>query len=138
MCWSAGDAEKHGDVASRTRRCFARRKQADGSDRAREIIVPKLRRVDMRSTQRCSITLPNAMADALRAKVAAGEYATESEVIRDGCRALQARDRAIEDWLRSDMVARYDALRAEPSRAVSVGRVEALLAAVHKKATAKP
>jgi Arc/MetJ-type ribon-helix-helix transcriptional regulator len=39
----------------------------------------------MRSTQQFSITLPNEMAEAVRAKVAAGEYATESEVIRDGC-----------------------------------------------------
>ena len=32
----------------------------------------------------------------VRAKVAAGEYATESEVIRDGLRALLARDKAVE------------------------------------------
>ena len=37
--------------------------------------------VDMRSTQQFSITLPNEMADAVRAKVAAGEYATESEAL---------------------------------------------------------
>jgi len=56
----------------------------------------------MRSTQQFSITLPNEMADAVRAKVAAGGYATESEVTRDGLRALLARDRAVEDWLRSE------------------------------------
>lgn len=38
----------------------------------------------MRSTQQFSITLPNAMAELVRAKVEAGEYATESVVIRDG------------------------------------------------------
>jgi antitoxin ParD1/3/4 len=37
------------------------------------------------------------MAEAVRAKVAAGEYATESEVIRDGLRLLLARDRVVED-----------------------------------------
>ena len=91
----------------------------------------------MRSTQQFSITLPNEMADAVRAKVAAGEYATESEVIRDGLRALLARDRAVEDWLRSDVAATYDALKADPSKAVSVGRVRARLAAAHKKASTK-
>jgi antitoxin ParD1/3/4 len=91
----------------------------------------------MRSTQQFSITLPNEMADAVRAKVAAGEYATESEVIRDGLRALLARDRAVEDWLRGDVAATYDALKAEPARAVSVDRVKARLAAVHKKTTSK-
>ena len=53
----------------------------------------------MRSTQQLSITLPNQMADAVEAKVAAGEHATESEVIRDGLRALMERDRALENWL---------------------------------------
>ena len=51
----------------------------------------------MRSTQQLTITLPNEMADLIRAKVAAGEYATESQVIRDGLRTLLARDRAVED-----------------------------------------
>ena len=91
----------------------------------------------MRSTQQFSITLPNEMADAVRAKVAGGQYATESEVIRDGLRALLARDQAVEDWLRNDVAAAYDALKADPSKAVSVGRVRTRLAAEHKKASAK-
>jgi len=57
----------------------------------------------MRTTQQFSITLPNEMADAVKAKVMTGEYATESEVIRDGLRALMARDRAVENWLRGQV-----------------------------------
>lgn len=91
----------------------------------------------MRSTQQFSITLPHEMADAVRAKVAAGEYATESEVIRDGLRVLLARDRAVEDWLRNEVAAAYDALKADPSRAVGVDAVKARLAAAHEKASAK-
>ena len=91
----------------------------------------------MRSTQQFSITLPNEVADAVRAKVAAGEYATESEVIRDGLRALLVRDRAVEDWLRKDVAAAYDKLKADPSRAVAVSAVKAQLAAAHAKATKK-
>jgi antitoxin ParD1/3/4 len=91
----------------------------------------------MRSTQQFSITLPNEMAEAVRAKVAAGEYATESEVIRDGLRVLLARDRAVEDWLRKGVASAYDALKADPSRAVGVDAVKARLAAAHKKASAK-
>ena len=53
----------------------------------------------MRSTQQLSITLPNEMADVIKLKVAAGEYASESKVIRDGIRTLIARDRALEAWL---------------------------------------
>ena len=91
----------------------------------------------MRSTQQFSITLPNEMAEAVRAKVAAGDYATESEVIRDGLRVLLARDWAVEDWLRKDVAATYDKLKADPSRAVAVGAVKARLAAAHAKATKK-
>ncbi len=91
----------------------------------------------MRSTQQLSITLPNEMADLVRAKVAAGDYATESEVIRDGLRVLLARDRAVEVWLRETVAPAYDALKADPSRAVSAKHVRAALGAEHKKATAR-
>ena len=88
----------------------------------------------MRSTQQFSITLPNEMAEMVRAKVAAGDYATESEVIRDGLRALAARDRAVESWLRETVVPAAEALRADPSRALSVDDVRARLAAKRKRA----
>ncbi len=91
----------------------------------------------MRSTKQLSITLPHEMAESVRAKVAAGDYATESEVIRDGLRSLFARDRAVESWLREQVAPAYDALNADPSRAVTVDKVRASLAAEHKKFTAK-
>ena len=86
----------------------------------------------MRSTQQFSITLPNEMADAVKAKVAAGEYATESEVIRDGLRTLLARDRAVEAWLREQVVPAAQALKAEPGRALSADQVREQLAARRK------
>lgn len=89
----------------------------------------------MRSTQQFSITLPHEMAEAVRAKVAAGEYATESEVIRDGLRVLLARDRVMEDWLRQDVAAAYDRLQKDPSRALDASAVQARLAAARAKAT---
>jgi putative addiction module CopG family antidote len=82
----------------------------------------------MRTTQQMSITLPNEMADAIRTKVRAGEYATESEVIREGLRALLSRDRAIESWLQNQVVEAYDALKMDPSRALTVEQVRARLA----------
>ena len=91
----------------------------------------------MRTTQQFSITLPNEMADIVKTKVAAGEYATESEVIRDGLRVLMARDRAMENWLRQEVGPAYDALKADPARAVTVNQVRAKLAGEHKKATSK-
>jgi len=88
----------------------------------------------MRSTQQLSITLPNEMAQQIRAKVEAGEYTTESEVIRDGIRTLLARDRAIDLWLREKFAPAYDALKADPSRAVSAKQIRARLSAEHLEA----
>jgi antitoxin ParD1/3/4 len=79
----------------------------------------------MRSTQQFSVTLPNEMAANVRAKVQSGEYASESEVIRDGLRALNARDRAMDDWLRQTALPAYDAYRADPSRGLSLDEVRA-------------
>ncbi|KWK80302.1 CopG family transcriptional regulator [Burkholderia ubonensis] len=82
----------------------------------------------MRTTQQMSITLPNEMADGVRQRVASGAYATESEVIRDALRALAARDRAVDAWLRETVVPAADALDADPSRALSASDVRASLA----------
>lgn len=76
-------------------------------------------------------------AEAVRAKVAAGEYATQSDVIRDGLRVPLARDRAVEEWLRKNLAATCDKLKADPSRAVAVGAVRARLAPAHARENRK-
>ena len=83
----------------------------------------------MRTTRQLSITLPNDMADALREKVSAGEYASESEVIREGLRALFARERAVEAWLQTEVAAAYDATVEDPTRTISPSAIRARLAA---------
>ncbi len=88
----------------------------------------------MRTTQQMSITLPKDMADMVKDKVRTGEYASDSEVIRDGLRALIARDRAVESWLHTQVGPAFDALKADPSRAVTADQVRARLAAEHAKA----
>ncbi|MDR1922271.1 MAG: type II toxin-antitoxin system ParD family antitoxin [Candidatus Adiutrix sp.] len=87
----------------------------------------------MKTTRQFSITLPNEMADTIKAKVQSGEYATESEVICDGLRTLLARDRAVESWLHNQVGPAYDALKANPSRAVAADQVRERLAAEHAK-----
>ena len=78
----------------------------------------------MRTTRQLSITLPNDMADGLRERVRSGEYASESEVIREGLRALFARDQAVEAWLRDEVAAAYDAVIADPRRMALAEKVE--------------
>ncbi len=87
----------------------------------------------MRTTHQMSITLPNDMADVVKTKVRTGEYASESEVIRDGLRVLMARDRAMENWLHNQVGLAYDALKADPTRAVTVEQIRSRLATEHAK-----
>jgi antitoxin ParD1/3/4 len=48
-----------------------------------------------------------------------------------------ARDRAVERWLRDQVAPAYDALKADPSRAVSAAQVRARIAAEHKRSRTK-
>ncbi len=92
----------------------------------------------MRNTHPISITLPHDMAAMVKAKVASVEYATESEVIRDGLRALQARDAAMESWLRDEVAKSYDEYAADPSIGIPAGDVMARLRASYQAHLAKP
>jgi antitoxin ParD1/3/4 len=91
----------------------------------------------MRNTHPISVTLPHDMAAMIKAKVASGEYATESEVIRDGLRTLQARDAAIEKWLRDEVAKSYDEYAADPSIGIPAGEVMARLRASYRARLAK-
>ena len=88
----------------------------------------------MRSTQQFSITLSNELAEMVRSKVESGEYASESEVIREGLRSLQNQERAVENWLRNQVAATYDAMKADPNGAVTVESVRARLKSARKSA----
>jgi len=90
-----------------------------------------MRGPSVRTTKQLSITLPMNMAEALKERVASGAYASESEVVRDGLRALFAREEAVETWLRAEVVASYDELRADPSRAIDAAGMRTHLAELH-------
>lgn len=88
----------------------------------------------MRSTHKFNITLPKEMAEAVKAKVASGEYASESEVIYDGIRALLARDQALTTWLHEEVATAYDEAQADPASLVSAADVRAQLDARYVQA----
>ena len=46
-------------------------------------------------------------------------------------RALQARDRAVEHWLITQVGPVYDALKEDPTRAITIDSVRSRLAAEH-------
>lgn len=82
----------------------------------------------MRTTRQFSITVPNEMADMIKAKVESGEYASESEVVREGLRALQAKDRALERWLREEAALGYLEYKADPSTGMTPDQARVALA----------
>jgi len=92
----------------------------------------------MRNTQPISITLPHDMAAMVKEKVASGEYATESEVIRDGLRALQARDAALEKWLHEEVAKSYDEFNANPESGIPADEIVARVRASYLKRLAEP
>jgi antitoxin ParD1/3/4 len=77
----------------------------------------------MRTTQQFSITLPLDMAEAVESKIKSGGYATVSEVVRDGVRALLERDAAVERWLREEVVAGHREYLADPSKGVAADEI---------------
>lgn len=77
----------------------------------------------MSTIEKRTISLPAEHATFIDAKVASGAYASASEVVRAGLRALQERDEAVERWLREEVVPAYDAMKADLKRGVSGKKV---------------
>lgn len=85
----------------------------------------------MATIEKRTISLPSDQAAFIDAKVQTGDYASVSEVIRAGLRALKERDEAVERWLNGEVAATYDAMKADPSRGVSVDTAFAAIRARH-------
>jgi antitoxin ParD1/3/4 len=83
----------------------------------------------MRTTQQFSITLPLDMAEVVEGKIKSGTYASVSEVMRDGVRALLEREAAVERWLREEVVSGHREYLADPAKGVAadaiLGRIKA-------------
>jgi len=85
----------------------------------------------MSAPEKRSFTLPTEQASYIDQLVASGSYASASEVVRAGIRALQERDVAIERWLREEVAPACDAMKADPSRGIPAEEVFAALRAHH-------
>lgn len=74
-------------------------------------------------TEKLVIDLPSDVADLVRSRMASGKYANQSAVIEEALidtilPPMQATDS--DEWIRTEGVRRYDAMRADPSRAISI------------------
>jgi antitoxin ParD1/3/4 len=83
-----------------------------------------------------TFSLPPEQAAYIDAKVGGGAYASGSEVVRAGLRALQAQDAAVERWLNEEVGPTYDAMKANPKRSLPAKSVfaEARARYVRRKA----
>lgn len=85
----------------------------------------------MSNVQKRTFSLAEEQAAFIDDKVATGQYASASEVVREGLRALKNQDEAIERWLREKVAPAYDALKADPSLGVPIEGARAELKARH-------
>jgi antitoxin ParD1/3/4 len=81
----------------------------------------------MNKIDRRTISLPAEQGEYIDKLVDAGEYGSASEVVRAGIRALQQHDRAIEHWLRTEVVETYDLVKAGKMKLIPAEEVFAEL-----------
>jgi antitoxin ParD1/3/4 len=89
------------------------------------------------ASEKRTFSLPSEQATYIDSLVASGTYASASEVIRAGLRALQERDGAVEKFLREEVIDTYDAMQANPARAIPAEQVFAAIRARHADKTRK-
>ena len=85
----------------------------------------------MPSPEKRTFSLPVEQAGYIDTLVASGSYASGSEVVRAGLRALQERDAAVEKWLVEEVIGVCDAMQSGPVRAIPAEQVFAAIRARH-------
>jgi antitoxin ParD1/3/4 len=91
----------------------------------------------MAKVSKRTFSLPDEQAAYIDAKVDDGAYASASEVVRAGLRALQERDAAVERWLKDEVVPTYDAMKADPSQGIPAKAVFAEVRARYSRRKAR-
>lgn len=85
----------------------------------------------MAATAKRTFSLPSEQAAYIDELVSGGDYASGSEVVRAGLRALKDRDAAVEKWLRTEVAETYDEMRRDPNRGIPAKQVFDELRARH-------
>jgi len=72
----------------------------------------------MAPAEKRTFSLPQEQSAYIDELVASGAFASGSEVVRAGLRALRERDKAVDRWLEQDVVPVMLATQADPQRAI--------------------
>ena len=94
------------------------RREAD--DRGKMVVE-----VAMTERDTLTITLPGDLGELITQRVASGEFADASALIRESLELWLDRRDDIETWLQTEVVPTYDAAVADPSRGLSPAEVRA-------------
>lgn len=68
----------------------------------------------MRKVQKRTFSITTQQAEFIDRKVAEGVYASGSEIIREGLRAIKNREDRLERWIAEEIIPAYDAWKANP------------------------
>ncbi len=85
----------------------------------------------MANSEKRTVSLPAEQAAYIDEMVRSGAYASASEVVRAGLRALKERDQAVERWLCEEVAPVYDAMQADPTAAIDADTAFARIRARH-------
>lgn len=86
----------------------------------------------MAATEKRTFTLPAEQSAFIDRLVMSGSYATASEVIREGLRALQERNTAIERWLHEEVAPAYDRWKVGPGTGVTAEEMADRMRKLHE------
>ena len=89
----------------------------------------------MAAVHKRTFSLPREQSAFIDEKIRSGQFASSSEVIRAGLRALQERDDAVERWLKNEVAATYDAAKEGRGKTMSVGDAFDQIRAKHARVT---
>ncbi len=76
----------------------------------------------MPATEQIVVTLSTDVLDVVRSRVKSGSFSNESDVIEQaivGSILPPVDESSFEQWIRTEGIRRYDAMRADPSRALT-------------------
>jgi antitoxin ParD1/3/4 len=91
----------------------------------------------MPTVEHMTITLPEELAKLVRSRVASGDYSSESDVVEDALLETilpgPLSEAELVHWMNTEGVRRFDAMRADPSQALTIDEAFAGLCGDHSE-----